>query len=162
MVARKLALPRLHILVVDDDPGCRSSLAELLREDGHEVATASRGREAVHLVRGWRRELRRLELSILDYHVPDLCGLDTFALLSQELPRLGAIFISGDPRDDLEARLLAAGAFAFVRKPLDGARLRRTVGAFCDLLFDDGEDFVDSEDAGENEGENEGASESER
>ena len=124
---------RLHILVVDDDVGCLASLEEVLLQDGHDVSTATRGEEALAKARQLSREKRRPELSILDYHVPDLSGLETFSRLTDELPQIGAIFISGDASDDLETKVLSAGGFAFVRKPLDAVRVREVVQSFCAL-----------------------------
>ena len=126
---------RLHILVVDDDVGCLESLEDLLRNDGHTVTTATRGEEALAKARAWRREERRLELSILDYHVPDLTGLETFERLCDDLPRMGGIFVSGDPSEELEAEILSAGGFALVRKPLDTDRVREVVREFCSTSF---------------------------
>ena len=121
---------RLKILLVDDDVGYLESLENLLELDGHEISTATRGQEAVALARELREQKREPELSILDYHVPDLTGLETYELLSQELPRLGAIFITGDASDGLEERVLSAGGLALVRKPLDSGRIRGAVSVF--------------------------------
>ena len=121
---------RLKILLVDDDVGCLRSLENLLEIDGHEITTATRGQEAINLARQLRREKREPVLSILDYHVPDLSGLETFELLSQELPGLGAIFVSGDTSSRLEERILSAGGMALVRKPLDSVRIRGVVKTF--------------------------------
>ena len=121
---------RLKILLVDDDVGCLRSLENLLEIDGHEITTATRGQEAVNLARQLRREKREPVLSILDYHVPDLTGLETYELLSQELPGLGAIFITGDASGGLEERVLSAGGLALVRKPLDSGRIRGAVNVF--------------------------------
>ena len=121
---------RLKILLVDDDVGCLRSLENLLEIDGHEITTATRGQEAVNLARQLRREKREPVLSILDYHVPDLPGLETYELLSQELPGLGAIFITGDASGGLEERVLSAGGLALVRKPLDSGRIRGAVNVF--------------------------------
>jgi len=121
---------RLKILLVDDDVGCLRILENLLELDGHEISTATRGQEAVDLARQLRREKREPELSILDYHVPDLTGLETYELLSQELPGLGAIFVTGDASSGLEERILEAGGLALVRKPLDSVRIRGAVKTF--------------------------------
>lgn len=121
---------RLKILLVDDDIGCLKSLENLLELDGHEISTATRGQDAVALARELREQKREPELSILDYHVPDLTGLETYELLSQELPGLGAIFITGDASSGLEERILSAGGLALVRKPLDSGRIRGAVSAF--------------------------------
>ncbi len=127
---------RLNILVVDDDVGCLASVEELLLHDGHDVVTATRGEEALELVRARRQQEEVLdrdvfELSILDYNVPDLDGLETFAALLGELPRLGGIFISGEASDDLESRVISAGGFALIPKPLDATRFRATLAAFA-------------------------------
>ena len=121
---------RLKILLVDDDIGCLKSLENLLELDGHEISTATRGQDAVALARELREQKREPELSILDYHVPDLTGLETYELLSQELPGLGAIFITGDASSGLEERILSAGGLALVRKPPDSGRIRGAVSAF--------------------------------
>tara|TARA_B100000953_G_scaffold299135_1_gene297948 strand:+ start:350 stop:787 length:438 start_codon:yes stop_codon:yes gene_type:complete len=121
---------RLKILLVDDDVSCLRGLENLLELDGHEISTATRGQEAVDLARQLRREKREPELSILDYHVPDLTGLETYELLSQELPGLGAIFVTGDASSGLEERILEAGGLALVRKPLDSVRIRGAVKTF--------------------------------
>ncbi len=125
------SVSRLHILLVDDDVGCLRSLEDLLSQDGHQVSTATRGAEAVELARHWRRSRRPIELSILDFDVPDSTGIETYVRLRAEMPRIGAIFISGNSSGDLEERVLAAGGFAFVHKPLDVTRVRRTVSQFA-------------------------------
>jgi two-component system OmpR family response regulator len=108
----------MHILVVDDDENCRASLGSLLVGEGHDVYTAASGLEAVDLARRWRREERRLDLSFLDYRLPDFSGIETYSKLIVELPETQAIFVSGDTSNTLEELVLSAGGFALMRKPL--------------------------------------------
>ena len=126
MVASKA----LNILVVDDDPACVGAIEDFLVEDGHAIATATRGFEAVALVRERGREGIGFDLSILDFDVPDLSGLETFERLIEIAPRMGAIFISGGLNAALESSLLEAGGFAAIAKPLDLFRMRRAVLEF--------------------------------
>ncbi len=120
----------LNILVVDDDVNCLTTLEDLLASDGHRTCTATRGREALSLARQFRREDRRFQLSILDFDIPDMTGLETFAELSSVLPDIGAIFISGNSSDSLEGLITEAGGFALVRKPLGVMRVREAIRAY--------------------------------
>jgi two-component system OmpR family response regulator len=121
------ASSRLRILVVDDDESCLRSVESILAVDGHDIFTATRGLEALDCARRLKRENRRLDLSILDFNMPDLTGIETFERLVQELPGIPAIFISGDASIALEKQVLLAGGRALIRKPLDLARVRRTM-----------------------------------
>lgn len=114
----------MDILLVDDDVHCLASLEDLLEQDGHRTHTATRGREALGLARRLRSENRRFQLSILDVHVPDMTGLDTYRGLSSLWPDIGGIFITGDPSSDLEVSVSQVGGLALVRKPLDVCRMR--------------------------------------
>ena len=122
--------PALRILVVDDDEGCRQCLASVLADDGHRIHTASRGFEAVEFARRLRRENDGLDLSILDFNMPDLTGIETFQRLSVEFPGLQAVFVSGDPSESLVESIRSVGGRALVRKPLDLDRIRRVVYSF--------------------------------
>ena len=123
----RFSLARLTILLVDDDESCLESVQTVLAEDGHAVFTATRGLEAVECARRLRHEHARLDLSILDYHMPDLTGLETFERILAVLPGVPGIFISGEPSLTLERQVVRAGARALVRKPLDLLRIRSLI-----------------------------------
>ena len=117
----------LCILVADDDQGCRQGIVSLLAEDGHNIFTAARGEEAVELARHLRSVNRRLDLSFLDYDMPDLTGIETFQRMILELPDLAVVFISGDASNSLEGEVRLVGGRGLLRKPLGVASLRRAV-----------------------------------
>lgn len=118
---------RLRILIVDDDDGCRLGVASVLGDDGHDVHTAARGEEALDHARRLRRINQTLDLSILDYHMPDWTGVETFLRLVRELPGIAAVFVSGDFSTSLLDEVRRAGGRALVRKPLDVHRIRTAV-----------------------------------
>jgi two-component system NtrC family response regulator len=118
---------RLRILVVDDDERCLASVEAFLAHDGHDILTATRGLEAVDHARRLKRENRHLDLSILDFNMPDITGIETFERLVAEIPGIPAIFISGDVSSALEQMVFRAGGRALVRKPLDIARIRSLI-----------------------------------
>ncbi|MCZ6795451.1 MAG: response regulator [Planctomycetota bacterium] len=125
-----MAFRGLKILVVDDDVHSLASIGDFLERDGHSIRMARCGWEAVDIVRRLRREKWHFELSILDFHVPDLSGIEIFQRLSLLDPGLGAIFVSGDSSDSMEDSIQQAGGFALCPKPLDLGGLRRLIEAY--------------------------------
>lgn len=51
-----------RILVVEDDPTLRETLAEVLEDEGHEVRAAAHGHEALEHLDGWEPHLILLDL----------------------------------------------------------------------------------------------------
>ena len=122
---------RFHILLVDDDERCLESLESILAPDGHDLFFATRGLEAVECARALRGKKVPLDLSILDFNMPDLNGIATFRKLVVEFPRVEGIFISGEESKELENEVKLAGGRALVRKPLDIASVRTVVSEFA-------------------------------
>ncbi len=67
------------ILVVDDEPTLRETLAEALEGDGFRVITAADGREAL-----LRFREHRPDLVVLDLMLPELSGVEVCRILRQE------------------------------------------------------------------------------
>jgi len=120
----------LRILVVDDDVSSLETLEFLLQGEGHEIYTASRCVEAVEVVRRLLHERTRLDLSILDYHMPDQTGIDTYEQLTVELPDLAAIFVTGESSSTVEERVYGVGGRALLPKPIDVGRMRTVLSDF--------------------------------
>jgi DNA-binding response OmpR family regulator len=101
------------ILVVDDSPTYREALAELLVQDGHNVALAPSGEEALELL-----AIELVDAIILDLLMPGIGGLETCRRLRSNpaLRHIPVMMLTG--RDDKEARAegLAAGVDEFVVK----------------------------------------------
>ncbi len=66
-----------HILVVDDEAEIRTSLEEILREEGYGVATAATAAEALVLLQD-----APYDVVLLDIWLPDRDGLDVLARYS--------------------------------------------------------------------------------
>jgi len=80
------------IVVVDDEVVLTIILADALEEEGHEVVTASHGREALELI---RRD--RPDLVITDFMMPHMTGLELAQAVHSEhaLADLPMILASG-------------------------------------------------------------------
>jgi two-component system response regulator MprA len=109
-----------RILLVDDDPAVRDSLARLLMGEGYEVLPAANGVEALDLA--GRSEV---DVVLLDLNLPKKNGWDTFELMTRQNPKTPVIIITARPNQLFPA--LASGAGALMEKPLDFPKLLQTI-----------------------------------
>lgn len=116
------------MLAEDDDP-LREVLLELLAQRGWQVHAAARGDEAVELA-------QRVEpdLSILDFHLPGLTGLEVFRRIVADIRPIPAIMISGDASREEALAALDAGFVEFLRKPLDLTSFRNSIDSVARRL----------------------------
>ncbi len=107
-----------RILVVDDDPGMRRSLAIMLRRERYEVTEAGSVIEAV-------AQLRREDYALLiaDLMMEPLNGLDLLGLVPRYQPACRAIVITAFGTPETRSEALRLGALDFLEKPLDPPRL---------------------------------------
>ena len=110
-----------RILLVDDDPHLLVVLAEQLRDDGYEVATARDGQEALRrLEAGWP------DLILLDLMMPRLDGLALARQIKTEAD-LPIIVLSAIDTADSKAHLLDEVAEDYIAKPYHYPELRARV-----------------------------------
>lgn len=110
-----------RVLVVDDDENCRRMLCLLLIQAGYSVFEACDGLEAMN-----EMKQRRFDVVVTDYHMPRLNGLELLMLARVVRPDLPVVFVAGDPGEmaDVAAQ---RGAFAWIRKPYEGAMLLEVI-----------------------------------
>jgi two-component system nitrogen regulation response regulator NtrX len=107
------------ILVVDDEPGVRSALSGVLRDEGYAVEAVSSGEACLERVaRGG------IDLIVLDVWLPGMDGLATLARLRERQIDAQVVLISGHGNIESAVRAIKMGAFDFVEKPLS---LEKTV-----------------------------------
>jgi two-component system, OmpR family, response regulator MprA len=102
----------MRVLVVDDDPAVRDSLARTLRFEGHEVATAGDGQQALAAVAE-----REPDAVILDVSMPVLDGVQTCQRLRADGFLVPVLMLTA--RDGIGDRVagLDAGADDYLVKP---------------------------------------------
>jgi len=101
------------ILVVDDEPGVRTALAGVLRDEGYSVETVSSGEECLE-----RLTRNAVDLIVLDVWLPGMDGLATLARLRERKVDAQVVLISGHGNIESAVRAIKMGAFDFVEKPL--------------------------------------------
>ena len=110
-----------RILLVDDDPNLLALVAEQLRDDGFEVATARDGVEALRsLDRAWP------DLLIVDLMMPRIDGL-TLAHRVKERADLPVIVLSAIDSGDSKASALEEVAEDYITKPFHYPELRARI-----------------------------------
>jgi len=86
------------ILVVDDQPGIRLLLTDILENEGYLVKTATNGKEALLIL----EESKDLDLIILDYKLPIIDGREVLQTIEEKNIQIPAIIISGLAEDMVE------------------------------------------------------------
>src|SRR5215208_5334260 len=110
------------VLVVDDEPMVRKSLALALERAGASVVTAADGQEALARFRE-----HRSAVVFSDVKMP---GMDGFALLRSVKrldPSTPVVLITGFGSDDVSARAEEAGAARVLQKPITTAELQQVL-----------------------------------
>jgi two-component system nitrogen regulation response regulator NtrX len=102
-----------NILIIDDEPGVRSSLASILEDEKYRVYSAPDALKGFEIL-----ETERVDLVFLDVLLPKMGGLEALERLKNERPGLEVIMISGHANVDMAVRAVKLGAFDFLEKPL--------------------------------------------
>jgi DNA-binding NarL/FixJ family response regulator len=115
----------VKILVVDDHALVREGLRQVLKglEENLEVLQAGNCEQAFVLA----HKHGDLDLVLLDYHLPDMNGLDALAIFGERHPELPIVLLSGSANTQIMRQVLQAGAAGFVTKSCVSDELLRAV-----------------------------------
>jgi two-component system nitrogen regulation response regulator NtrX len=108
-----------RILIVDDEPGVRSALGGVLRDEGYLVEAVGSAEECLE-----RATRQPFDVIVLDIWLPGMDGLATLARLRERGVDAQVVIISGHGNIESAVRAIKLGAFDFVEKPLS---LEKTV-----------------------------------
>jgi two-component system nitrogen regulation response regulator NtrX len=107
------------ILIVDDEPGVRSALTGVLRDEGYRVEAVESGEACLDRV-----TRNAFDVIVLDIWLPGIDGLVTLARLRERQIDSQVVIVSGHGNIESAVRAIKMGAFDFVEKPLS---LEKTV-----------------------------------
>src|SRR5437762_12622857 len=105
-----------HVLIVDDDPALLQALPKALRIRiaGLTVDTADSGAVALDQITA-----RDYDAIVTDIKIPGMDGLELLAEIRTHRPDTPTLMITGYGEHDLVGQALRAGAYDFIRKPID-------------------------------------------
>jgi two-component system nitrogen regulation response regulator NtrX len=107
------------ILVVDDEPGVRSALSGVLKDEGYDVEAVESGEGALD-----RLAHQTYDVVVLDVWLPGMDGIATLSRMRERQIDAQVVMISGHGNIESAVRAIKMGAFDFVEKPLS---LEKTV-----------------------------------
>jgi DNA-binding NtrC family response regulator len=110
---------KYRVLIVDDEPDSRDALAELAERWGYDVQTAKDGNEALRRAIEWHPDV-----ILTDLVMPNMDGLWLLRALRAELPECPVVLLTGRGTVQTAVQAIKEGAFDFIEKPLEIARLR--------------------------------------
>jgi CheY-like chemotaxis protein len=121
------SLPKLRILVVDDDAVNRQAMRLLLEREGHEVVAVENGLEAVERL---GPTTSGFDAVVTDLQMPRLGGRALWEQLVDERPQLARrfVFVTGDRARDETRRFLEECGQPSVLKPYDLGDLITAIG----------------------------------
>lgn len=105
---------RAMIFIVDDDRAVRDSLGHLLAAEGLDSRSFGNPREFIESCR-----LSNDDRLIVDVDLPYMDGISLLQRLRAQGLTLWAVIITGQPSTFARQQALAAGAAAFLKKPVD-------------------------------------------
>jgi len=114
-----------HLLVCDDSPVERKSLAQLLRRRGYAVEEAGDGDAALRQLKA-----QKVDLLLLDLLMPRTDGFDVLKYVQEHRQALPVILLSGMPPDQIQHKMhaLPSGELPpLLLKPIDPAQLLQVI-----------------------------------
>ncbi len=108
----------IRILVVDDESAIRRALRPPLVELGFQVAEASRGEEALQLLRG-----ATFDAVLLDVNMPGIGGVETLRRIRAFAPRMPILMLTVRDKEEEKVEALDIGADDYITKPFSTREL---------------------------------------
>ncbi len=102
-----------HILVVDDEPGIRQTLGDILEDEGYRVTSTPDGESALDLLRA-----NHYDVVLLDVWLPGMDGLEVLEHVKELEDRPEIVMISGHGTVETAVKATKLGAYDFLEKPL--------------------------------------------
>jgi len=119
-----------RIALIDDDRTWLETLAEYLRDKGYGVETALGGRRGLRLL-----ERGGIGLAVVDFHMPDLDGVELLRQLRRQRLNVDVLLMSSDDDPGLPVRVLREGAAAFLSKNESPGLLLRSLTQTLSIVF---------------------------
>jgi DNA-binding NtrC family response regulator len=108
--------PNVSVLIIDDEPLIRWSLAEILTDRGYGVLEAGDGRGAVEVL---SEAPDPVDVIMLDYRLPDSNGLQVLARIRTLSPSSRVVLMTAYGTPEVFDEAMRLGAFCVVNKPIE-------------------------------------------
>ena len=113
-----------YVAIVDDEEPVRKALKRLLRASGLEAEGYASGKDFLEA-----SAQREPDCVVLDLHMPAMSGLQVLRSLQAARRNIPTVIITAHDAPETRDQCIAAGAAAYLRKPLDEHVLLGTISA---------------------------------
>ncbi|HEX2327813.1 MAG TPA: sigma-54 dependent transcriptional regulator [Candidatus Angelobacter sp.] len=108
------------VLIVEDEENERSGLAELISAWGYRTETARDGLEGLEKVATWFPGI-----VVTDFKMPRMDGLELLQRVAEQPQPVAVVLLTAQGSIDVAVDAMKAGAYDFIQKPVDPARLKQ-------------------------------------
>jgi len=115
-------MPKLRILVLDDEPIVGKRLRPALAKSGYEVDVVETGADAIRLI-----DQHSYDIVVTDIRMEGVDGLSVLRHVKARSPRSPVIVITGFATVEVAREALTMGAFDFIAKPFKLDQLREVI-----------------------------------
>lgn len=112
----------INTLIVDDHVGMRTTLQDILEDEGYQVVSASSGDEAIEICQD-----RKFDIILMDVKMPGTNGVEAFRKIKLISKDTRVILMSAYSIDEIKLEALCEGAIAFLQKPLDISQVLKLI-----------------------------------
>jgi DNA-binding NtrC family response regulator len=117
------------VLIVEDEENERTGLAELVSAWGYRAETAKDGAEGLEKVASWSPSI-----VVTDMKMPRLGGLELLERLATDGQTMAVVVVTAQGTIDSAVQAMRMGAYDYITKPIDTARLRTILQNAATLL----------------------------
>jgi DNA-binding NtrC family response regulator len=122
-------MPKLSILVVDDESIVGKRLKPALEKSGYAVDVVETGADAMRLL-----DERAYDIVVTDIRMEDVDGMDVLRRAQSKSPKPLVIMITGYATVDVARDALTIGAFDFIAKPFRIEDLRAVLARAAERI----------------------------
>ena len=108
------------VLIVEDEENERTGLAELVTAWGYRTETARDGLEGLDKIAAWSPGI-----VLTDFKMPRMDGMELLSRLGEQPQSIAVILLTAQGNIDIAVDAMKAGAYDFIQKPVDPARLKQ-------------------------------------
>jgi CheY-like chemotaxis protein len=121
--------PKAKVLIIEDNPLNMELAADLLEVDGYEVLQATTAERGIQLARSLLPDL-----ILMDTSLPGMDGLQATQILKSDAStqHIPVISLTANAMKGDEQTALAAGALAYVTKPIDTRTFVKDISRFLE------------------------------
>ncbi len=118
-----------RVLIVEDEENERTGLAELVSGWGYQAETAADGVEGLDKIAQWSPSI-----VVTDLKMPRLGGLELLERISSDSQTMAVVVVTAQGTIDSAVQAMRMGAYDYITKPIDTARLRSILQNASNLL----------------------------